>query len=227
MSNETLAIWEDIFKTRAWGKYPPLPLVRFIARNFYHMPDRKLLRMLEIGSGPGANLWYMAREGFLVHGIEGSATANAQALQYLEREKLADRVGFLKTGDYCEILHTLPDNYFHAIIDVESLYCNTFAASRAVVEIAVQKLKPGGKMFSMTFAEGTWGMDGPEVDYHATLPQEGPLAGDGFSRYVSEADIGKLYLTENTQITNIERHDRHLANQKTVREWVIEIERKA
>jgi hypothetical protein len=49
-------LWEQIFNTREWGKYPPEHAVRFVARNFYRVPYRKQVRLLEVGCGPGANL---------------------------------------------------------------------------------------------------------------------------------------------------------------------------
>ena len=62
--------WEEIFKTQGWGKYPPEELIRFIARKYSHEPNRKSIKILEIGCGPGANIWYLAREGFTVYGID-------------------------------------------------------------------------------------------------------------------------------------------------------------
>ncbi len=78
---ENLKIWENIFQNKEWGKYPPIPLVRFVAKNFYNVPNRKEIKILELGFGTGANLWYLAREGFSVYGIEGSKTAVEKAIK--------------------------------------------------------------------------------------------------------------------------------------------------
>ena len=59
--------WEDIFRNRQWGRYPPEELVRFTARRYFQALDRKAVSMLEIGCGAGANIWFLAREGFDVH----------------------------------------------------------------------------------------------------------------------------------------------------------------
>ena len=40
-----------MFSTRDWGGYPPEELVRFVARNFFSAPDRKRVKILEIGYG--------------------------------------------------------------------------------------------------------------------------------------------------------------------------------
>jgi tRNA G46 methylase TrmB len=54
-------VWESIFQERDWGKYPGEELIRFVARNFYSFEDRKSVKLLEVGCGTGANLWFMAK----------------------------------------------------------------------------------------------------------------------------------------------------------------------
>jgi SAM-dependent methyltransferase len=218
-------IWENIFINNEWGKYPPVSLVKFVARNFYKVSDRKQVKILEIGSGPGANLWFMAREGFTVYGIDFSQTACEKVLNRLAVENLSDRVGGLLTGDYAEKLGEFEDSYFDAIIDVESLYCNSFEKSRKIVEICFAKLKPGGLMFSQTFSDKTWGLEGKEVGYHTLFPIEGPMAQTGYGRYTTKEDIDKLYKLENNRIRNIELQELHLSNGKLISEWIIEIEK--
>src|SRR5271169_5666380 len=111
-------VWEKVFQEREWGKYPAESLIRFIARNYYRK-DRKNIRLLELGCGPGANIWYMAREGFDVYGIDGSETAIDKVKKRLESEGLK---ASLITGDITSL--PFDDNFFDGIIDVECLYCN-------------------------------------------------------------------------------------------------------
>ena len=63
--NSNASNWENIFLQKEWGKYPSIALVRFIASNYYDAQDRNEIKILEIGCGTGANLWYLAREGFM------------------------------------------------------------------------------------------------------------------------------------------------------------------
>ena len=44
MDNENLEYWEEAFQNNEWGKYPMLELVRFIAKNFYAVKDRKTIK---------------------------------------------------------------------------------------------------------------------------------------------------------------------------------------
>ena len=49
-----MSIWESIFSSREWGKYPPEELVR-IASKFKKDYKTEYLKCLELGPGPGAN----------------------------------------------------------------------------------------------------------------------------------------------------------------------------
>lgn len=110
--------WEKIFKAQEWGKYPSENLIQFVARNFYKK-NRAEVKLLEVGCGTGANIWYMSREGFNVSGIDGSDTAIKIAQERMKNENLNAR---LIVGD----IISLPfDNMeFDAIIDNECLYSN-------------------------------------------------------------------------------------------------------
>lgn len=80
-------IWDEIFSSQSWGKYPGESLIRFIAKNYYSRV-RSEIKILEIGCGTGANLWYFAKEGFRTYGIDGSKKAISIANQRLNDEKL-------------------------------------------------------------------------------------------------------------------------------------------
>lgn len=223
-ADTNLKVWDDIFKSRAWGKYPPIPLVRFVARNFFAAPDRNQVRILELGSGPGANLWFMAREGFRVYGIDGSPAAAEISQKRLVDEGLAGQIGRIVIGDYLVELDSFADEYFDAVIDVESLCCNPFDRARQTIAKAFAKLKNGGRMFSIAFAEGTWGLEGEPVDHHARYPTEGPLAGEGFNRFTTREDIEELYKC--ASLVNLERQELLFENGHKVCEWLIETQKR-
>ena len=216
---KNLDYWEDVFSSQEWGKYPPIELVKFVAKNFYSAPKREEVKILELGSGPGPNLWYMAREGFNVSGIEGSKTACESAYQRLEDDGLKDSIGDIKAGDYFELLDAFPDNSFDAIIDIESLYCNPFQRTQEIVEKSLKKLKVGGKMFSMTFANKEWLSDDADVEYHAINSAEIR----GYFRYTTREDIDAIYKNEMSEISMIEMLELHGENGKSRQEWLIEL----
>ena len=115
-------VWEEVFKRQRWSRYPNEELIRFIAKNFYKVEDRKLIKILEVGCGPGANLWYLAREAFCVYGIDGSITAIAKAKNRLDKE-VKGWCGHLMIEDITVI--PFDGQFFDAVVDVERLYCNS------------------------------------------------------------------------------------------------------
>lgn len=185
-------VWEEVFRNQAWGKYPGEELIRFVARNFYRAADRSAVRLLEVGCGPGANLWYLAREGFSFVGIDGSPTAMEQAASRLDAECPGWRArGTLHVADIATIPY--PDGAFDAVIDNEALYCNPWEVAQGIYAEMARVTRPGGKLYSRTFAEGTWGEgSGQPAGHHAWYCDEGPLAGKGYARFTAEDEIDAL-----------------------------------
>jgi SAM-dependent methyltransferase len=217
-------VWEQIFGSQAWGKYPGEDLIRFVARNFYSAADRSTVRILEVGSGTGANLWFIAREGFSPHGIEGSSTAASVAGKRLDTEcpgwNRAPRMGTLTTGDMLRL--PWPDAAFDAVIDSEAVYCNDFEESSCIYREMHRVTRPGGKLFVRTFATGTWGDgSGAHVGPRRYIADVGPLAGKGPSRFTTLDEIPALLGP--WQVQDIELVTRSMnARQHTISEWIIE-----
>jgi ubiquinone/menaquinone biosynthesis C-methylase UbiE len=148
--------WEKIFQTKEWGKYPPEELIRFIARNYYRAPDRKVVKILDVGCGTGAASWFIAREGFTVYGIDGSPTAIALLKERFKKEKLK---GDFRVGDFIQL--GFNDNFFDAVVDISSIQHNRPDKQTIIFDEIFRVLKPGGKLFSImlnkrsTFGENT------------------------------------------------------------------------
>ncbi len=212
--------WEKVFSRGAWGEYPNEELVRFIARNFYNVEDRSAVKVLEVGCGPGANCWYLAREGFSFVGIDGSHTAIEKAITRFDKE-CPDwcKRGELLVGDISHI--PFPDGTFDAVIDVEAIYCNAWQASQSIYEEMARVSKPRGLLFSRTFAKGSWGDGtGDEAGRDAWRCSEGPLEGKGFSRFTALEEIPELI--RGFRVRDIELLARTMGGrQNTIKEWVI------
>jgi SAM-dependent methyltransferase len=182
--------WEDTFRRQAWGKYPSEHVVRFVARSFFAAPDRSAVRLLDLGSGPGANTWFMAREGFSVSALDGSPTAIAQLEQRLGAEGLTVDA---KVGD----MAALPwaDHVFDGVIDNAALYCNRAAVCSRIVHEVRRVLKPNGVFLSANFSDRTWGFGcGDLVERNGFAEvTEGPLAHKGFALFFDRAFVAELY----------------------------------
>ncbi|MEM7355794.1 MAG: class I SAM-dependent methyltransferase [Acidobacteriota bacterium] len=185
-------IWEETFANREWGRYPPEELIRFVARHFYSAAERHQVRILEIGCGPGANIWYLAREGFDAYGIDGSPTAIGKAQAYLQSEGLK---GHLTVGDVSDLKQIYSESHFDAVVDVGCLVCNSLSEIASILDQAKAALKPGGRIFSMVLGAGTWGDGlGRQVEPGTFVDiTEGPLVGKGLCHFFSVEEIDTLF----------------------------------
>lgn len=220
-------LWETMFSTRAWGRYPSEDLIRFCAQRFYGRQPRSDVRLLEVGFGTGANLWYFAREGFSVHGLEGSEAGTAQARQRLDLEVPGWRDGpaapggdRLQARDMCEPL-PWGDAQFDAVVDCDAVTCVDHASACRVYAQMHRVTRPGGWLYVRTPAAGTWGDgSGPACGHHAWRCEEGPFAGTGCVRFATESDLAELFAP--WEVTHLEQVTRTLEGRtRTHTEWVV------
>ena len=95
-------LWEQRYaenpEYRNW--YPWSEVVSFIFRHAPRDRPRSQVAVLEIGCGTGNNLWFAAREGFRVAGIDGSKTA----IEFARRRQANDGLtGDFYVGDFTQL----------------------------------------------------------------------------------------------------------------------------
>ncbi len=183
-------IWDKIFSTLEWGKYPPEYVIRFVAQRWYKRADRSAVRLLDLGSGPGACTWYMAREGFSVSAIDGSAVGVQRLKDRLQAENLrADA----RAGDFVSL--PWPDSTFEGAVDNVSLCANTYHACMETVAEVHRVLKPGGWFLSANFTPRTWGYGkGTEIEPNTfTDITEGPLRDRGRALFMDRGQVDSLF----------------------------------
>ena len=212
-------VWESVFQRRSWGRYPPEELIRFVARQYADVPDRSAIRLLEIGCGPGANIWYLAREGFSAVGIDGSDTALRQARERLAADALHAR---LIRGDIVDLPALVEPRSFDAVVDVCAIQHNRLDAVRRCLSGVGASLRPGGAFFSMLVAAESWG-DGDGVELEPGTYNEiadGPLRDAGLTHFFELAEVERLF--EGFSNLEIEYSERSLDDRrKTYRHWVV------
>jgi len=182
--------WEEVFRKRKWGRYPPEELVRFMARRFFSVKDRSKVRVLELGCGGGACTWFMAREGFDVYAVDGAEGAIKQTKAYLESEGLEAKV---VRADFLKM--PFEAGFFDAAVDVASIQQTTLDKVKRIGERGRELLKPGGAMFAMMVARGTWGDGtGTEVERNTyrDIP-EGPYHELGTTHFFERKEIEEVF----------------------------------
>lgn len=160
-------IWESIYSEgRSLNRYPFDSVVQFIYRNYSRAKPRAETKILEIGCGAGNNLWFAAREGFTVYGIDSSPSAIEYAQKRFADEGLR---GDFRVADFI----TLPfeDVTFDFVLDRAALTYSTTSDAVGTIAEMRRVLLPGGKFFFNPYSDhhsslvsGKPGPDGLTVD---------------------------------------------------------------
>ena len=183
-------LWDSIFSDREWGKYPPEYVVRHFLGTFRHHEQRAGIRVLDLGCGPGACTWFLAREGFKVYAIDGSTVALKKNIKRLRQEGLSATI---LRGDFTQKL-PWDSGFFDVILDNASLYSNSpEKITEALIEIR-RVLGPGGTFLSLMFAmEDSQKINGIDCPWIYTEPAFGPLSGKGKQCLVSRSGVKQLF----------------------------------
>jgi ubiquinone/menaquinone biosynthesis C-methylase UbiE len=132
--------------------YPNEELLRFMGSWYFRTPrpERRNIRVLEIGCGSGANLWMIAREGFEAHGLDISAVSLDLCREMLTHWGTS---ATLACSSMTEIAY--PDATFDAVVDVFSSYCLDEKDFAICLDEVTRVLKPGGRFFTYAPSKGS------------------------------------------------------------------------
>ncbi len=174
----TEEVWDRLFRERAWGRWPAEEVVRTVART-----GRSGLRVLEVGCGAGAQLWYLAHDGHHPVGLDFAPAALAQAGVRLTEESMSVP---LVRADVLRL--PVAPAAFDLVVDVECFAHLDGEGAGAAWQDAARVLAPEGLLLSIGFTAATTGAEsgvrrGPHTMHDLT---EGPLAGLGTVTFLDE-----------------------------------------
>ena len=186
--------WDIKFQQREWGRYPPEDLVRFMARNFKHdNPNEK--NVLEVGCGPGANLWFFVREGFNTSGIDISPKAIELAKDRIHHEVASsDQINIdLRVGNFLKL--PWREDCFDAVVDNFAIYANPLEGIKKTISEIHRVLKSGGVGFSKFWGKNCTGYGSGVAleDGSFTEIESGPCFNMGLCHFVDEQELRVLF----------------------------------
>ena len=142
-------IWDQIYQAgRHANRYPWDAVVSFV---FHHRPHHKApadISIVEIGCGTASNLWFAAREGFRVSGIDASESAITVAKQRFMADGLHAE---LRVGNFSALPFDAAG--FDLAIDRAALTCVGDSVARAAVAELYRVLRPGGVAFCNVYSD--------------------------------------------------------------------------
>lgn len=185
------SIWEnEIYgEGKNIARYPYDSIVSFIYRNFPRNKPRNEIKILEVGCGTGNNLWFAAREGFSVTGIEGSQTAVEYAQNRFREEGLQ---GEFVVGDFTTL--PFPDHSFDLVFDRGAIVCVNFNGGKKVCSEVNRVLKSGGRFFFNPYSDRHTSFESGELrpDGLVVNIKDGTLSGVGGLCFYGRQHILKI-----------------------------------
>lgn len=171
-------VWEKLFSSRSWGKYPPEETIRFFMRAKERI-NRRPLYVLDIGCGVGASSWMMAKEGGKVSAFDGAPSGLSCINKNAKEFGVLDEIETV-LGDI-----TRPSTYleksYDIMVDQYSLYANPENRVIDAYREYFKLLKPGGLFLTCGFGYGTTGWnEGRRVSEHSVTDiKEGVMRDTG------------------------------------------------
>ena len=130
---------------RAQREYPNTDLISFIksinARKFL---NKKKIKVLEVGSGSGSNLWMLSKEKFDVYGIDNSYSGLKLSKMMLKKWNVKAKLFY---GSMTEL--PFKSEFFDLIVDVVSMQNISFSDHLLAWRSISRCLKKDGLFFSV------------------------------------------------------------------------------
>lgn len=158
--------WEKIYKKGELLKRDSHPEIGKIADIF---EKEKIKRILDLGSGGGRHLVYLARRGFDAYGLDLSPTGLAYTLGVLANEGLTAHLAL-------HDMSTLPydEDYFDAIISIQVIHHNKLESIKRTIDEITRVLRRQGLIWiTMPVSKNEPSTKQKEIEPGTFLPLNG------------------------------------------------------
>lgn len=137
-------IWENqVYGKGTFVRCPYDQIATFVFRNLPSKPRRDI-RILEVGCGPGNNLWFLNQEGFACSGFD----ASPKAIEYA-KARCGNAVD-LKVAEF----PTVPfEGNFDLVIERAAMCCVPFEVAKQTVANIGKVLVPGGRFLFTPYSK--------------------------------------------------------------------------
>lgn len=192
-NNQQASLWERRYALNdRVAKYPFDQIVSMVMSRFASEPDRSEIRILDYGCGGGNNLWFLAREGFSAWALDVSKSALELSQKILRENQIPlseERFHLLDSDSL-----PYPDNFFHAIIDRESLCQSHLKQIKSRIGEFKRILAPNGWYLGINFS-----------DSHQDLKYAEAIGGGDFSNFTEGLfkNMGQRHLFSASQILEL------------------------
>jgi cyclopropane fatty-acyl-phospholipid synthase-like methyltransferase len=161
--------WDDIFKQAGKVFTDPHEDMPLIVR---WLKEGNAQTVLDLGSGTGRHVVYLAKNGFSVHGLDHSPEGISITRQWLSAENLSAHLRLQSMTD------PLPyeDEYFDGIISVQVIHHAEMAAIRRIIREVARVLKKNGVLF-VTVPTVNHHKEKKEIEPSTFIPLDGPEKG--------------------------------------------------
>ena len=164
--------WESIFKEK--GKFFLKPQ-EDMAKVVKFLKKKKVKRVLDLGSGSGRHVVFLAQHGFDVYGTDISETGLKITRRWLKQKGLKAK---LKRAS-CYKRFPFPKDFFDAVTSIQVIHHNYYDKVKYCISEIERVLKPGGVVFVTVTRSGykIWANKFRKVEARTFIPIDGPEKG--------------------------------------------------
>ena len=188
LSHEFDNTWESIYERGdQLNLYPYDSVVAFMMKNFSSKLRTRNIRVLEVGCGAGNNLWFAARQGFEVYGLDASQHAIEFARKRFDKDNLS---GAFEVGSFTKLPYD--DDFFDVVIDRAAITNVNLNTAVTAFDDILRVLNVGGILYSEVFSDQA-SSRGVLLDDGVLSEIEGPYSGAGHIYFYSKSEIESIF----------------------------------